>query len=142
MKGISLKSICKRFGRTLALDSADFSARAGRISALVGENGAGKTTLMRVLAGRILPDSGAVEIDGKAVRFASPREAAAAGIGMVEQDARVIRRLTVFENVILGAEVSASGFVSRACASRVSELCDSMSLSAPLDAPAESSERS
>lgn len=57
-------SICKRFGETQVLKSATVSAEAGRITALLGRNGCGKTTLLRIGAGILGADDGAVHFDG------------------------------------------------------------------------------
>lgn len=126
----SLHGIVKRFGSTVACDGVDFNAGAGTIAAIVGENGAGKTTLMRVLSGDIQPDSGEVLLDGRKMRFGSPREAAAAGIGMVKQDCRVIGALTILENIVLGTRDSVSRFrpASGSVARRVDELFEGLGL--------------
>ncbi|WP_224244134.1 ABC transporter ATP-binding protein [Hyalangium gracile] len=77
---------------------------AGELLALVGENGAGKSSLMNVLYGLYHPDSGDILLDGKPVRFKSPRDAIARGIGMVHQHFMLVPTLTVTENVVLGRE--------------------------------------
>jgi general nucleoside transport system ATP-binding protein len=77
---------------------------AGELLALVGENGAGKSSLMNVLYGLYHPDSGDIVLDGKPVRFKSPRDAIARGIGMVHQHFMLVPTLTVAENVVLGRE--------------------------------------
>ena len=69
---ISLRKVSRRFGPVLANDSVSLRLEPGEIHALVGENGAGKTTLMRVLCGLLPPDSGAIEVDGRAVHFRQP----------------------------------------------------------------------
>ena len=80
---------------------------AGAIHGIVGENGAGKSTLMSVLYGFYRADSGTVEVEGRPVAIASPRDAIAAGIGMVHQHFMLVEPLTVLENVLLGAEGAA-----------------------------------
>jgi simple sugar transport system ATP-binding protein len=97
-----MRGIVKRFGAVEALSGADFSCRAGEIHALLGENGAGKTTLMRVLFGMLAPDAGTVELDGADVRFGSPAEAMAMGVGMVHQHFTLVEAMSVAENVWLG----------------------------------------
>ncbi|WP_224366752.1 ABC transporter ATP-binding protein [Hyalangium versicolor] len=78
--------------------------RAGELLALVGENGAGKSSLMNVLYGLYHPDSGDILLDGQPLRFKSPRDAIARGIGMVHQHFMLVPTLTVAENVVLGRE--------------------------------------
>src|SRR5688572_5236037 len=80
------RQIGKRFGGVVALEDVGIEVVAGEIAGLVGDNGAGKSTLIRILSGVLAPDSGTVELDGAAVRFASPAEARAAGIETVYQD--------------------------------------------------------
>jgi simple sugar transport system ATP-binding protein len=99
---MAMRGISKRFGPVIANDHVDFEAAWGEVHALVGENGAGKSTLMSILAGLYKPDSGTVEIDGKAVRFRSPRNAIEHGIGMVYQHFMLVEPLSVAENVVLG----------------------------------------
>ncbi len=100
---IQLVAIHKRFGPVHALRGADFTVDAGEVHALLGENGAGKTTLMRVAYGLVAPDGGEVRVGGVPRRLRSPRDARAAGIGMVHQHFTGIPALTVAENVALAA---------------------------------------
>ncbi len=99
---IAMRGITKRFGQLIANDHIDFASPWGEVHALVGENGAGKSTLMSILAGLYRPDSGSIEIDGQPVRFRSPRDAIAQGIGMVYQHFMLVDPFTVAENVVLG----------------------------------------
>ncbi|MEO7995942.1 MAG: ABC transporter ATP-binding protein [Gemmatimonadaceae bacterium] len=99
---LSLLGIQRRFGSVIALNDATLHVRPGTVHALLGENGAGKTTLMRVAFGLVKPDAGSIELDGKAVRFSSPSEALAAGMGMVHQHFTLVPAMTVAENVALG----------------------------------------
>jgi ABC-type uncharacterized transport system ATPase subunit len=101
---LELKGIVKRFPGVVANDSIDLTLNKGEIHAILGENGAGKSTLMNVLYGLIAPDSGTIRINGEEVRFASPADAIARGIGMVHQHFMLIPVMTVTENVMLGQE--------------------------------------
>lgn len=109
---VRLENITKQYPGVLALNHADLVIRSGEIHALLGENGAGKTTLMKVLYGMTVPDEGEIYIRQKQVRFSSPIEAIAAGIGMVHQHFMQADMLTVLENVIAGAEVSVRGRIN------------------------------
>ncbi|MCB9767482.1 MAG: ABC transporter ATP-binding protein [Candidatus Omnitrophica bacterium] len=94
--------IKKSFGSLQALKGVDLKVESGEIHALLGENGAGKTTLMNILFGLLSPDSGSLELDGKPYRPESPRDAMAAGVGMVHQHFMLVPTLTVLENILLG----------------------------------------
>jgi simple sugar transport system ATP-binding protein len=99
---VQMQGIAKRFGSVQALRGADFALASGEVHALLGENGAGKTTLMQVLYGLLTADTGTVMMGGRALPPGSPREAMAAGIGMVHQHFSQVSRMTVAENVWLG----------------------------------------
>ena len=99
---VSMRRITKRFPGVVANDRVDFEAAVGEVHALLGENGAGKTTLSNILTGLYRPDEGEIELYGEPVRFQSPRDALAAGIGMVHQHFRLVVPFTVAENVMLG----------------------------------------
>ena len=100
---VAMRGITKRFGSVTAVAGADFDLHSGEIHALLGENGAGKTTLMNLLYGLEQPDDGTILIDGDPVSFRSAHDAIEAGIGMVHQHFQLVPRLSVAENVILGA---------------------------------------
>ena len=111
---LELKGITRRFGPLVANDRIDLSVAPGQVHALLGENGAGKTTLMNVLYGLLQPDEGEILLDGKSVRFHSPRDAIAGGIGMVHQHFMLVPVFTVAENVTLGIEKTRrSGLLDR-----------------------------
>lgn len=99
---IQLEGISKYFGRVRANYKISLSLQSSRIMALLGENGSGKSTLMSVLAGKLLPDEGLIRIQGKPVRFNSPKDAIASGIGMVYQHFMLVENMTVTENIFLG----------------------------------------
>ncbi|QSQ23919.1 ABC transporter ATP-binding protein [Pyxidicoccus parkwayensis] len=93
----------------MSLEDASLDVREGELLAVVGENGAGKTSLMNVLYGLYQPDRGELSVDGQPVRFKSPRDAIARGIGMVHQHFMLVPTLTVVENVVLGREPTRRG---------------------------------
>ncbi|HGY2282695.1 sugar ABC transporter ATP-binding protein [Citrobacter braakii] len=98
-------AISMLFPGTIALDSVDYQVWRGKVNVIIGENGAGKSTLMKILAGVQQPSSGEMSLNGNPVRFASTRDAAAHGIGMVHQELNLFENLTVAENIFLGREI-------------------------------------
>ncbi len=103
---VRLNAVSKMFGSFAANSNISLSVEEGSSHALVGENGAGKSALTKIIYGIHQPNSGEIAIQGKTVRFTSPREAIKAGIGMVHQHFMLVPELSVAENIILGHEKS------------------------------------
>jgi ribose transport system ATP-binding protein len=101
---ISVSRLSKRFPGVRALHEVQFELMAGEVHALMGENGAGKSTLMKILAGVYTRDSGDIVYDGQTVAFQSPREAQAAGIGIIHQELQLMNHLSVAQNMFIGRE--------------------------------------
>jgi len=115
---VRFEQITKRFLGVQALDGVTLEVAAGSCHALCGENGAGKSTLGKVLAGIHTPDSGSMFVRGREVRFDSPRDAFAAGIGMVHQELAYCGNFSVAENLLLAKVPRRRGFVDRAVLER------------------------
>src|SRR5919199_5357736 len=96
---LEVRRVTKRFGGAQALDDLDFDLRPGEIHGLLGENGAGKSTLVKILAGAQRDFEGELRVRGVPVRFTSPADAKAAGIGMVYQELSLFKPLSVAENI-------------------------------------------
>src|SRR6266496_5529 len=101
---LQMKSITKRFQGVTALRAVDFEVFPAEVVALIGENGAGKSTLMKILGGVHQQDEGALNLDGKAVRFHSVSESITRGIGFIHQELNLLDNLDVAGNVFLGRE--------------------------------------
>jgi fructose transport system ATP-binding protein len=106
---LEARGITKRYGQVTALDHADLELRAGEVLAVVGDNGAGKSTLIKVLCGAVVPDEGAVLLDGKPTHFRSPLDARKLGIETVYQDLAVAPALDIATNLFLGRELRHKG---------------------------------
>src|SRR5690348_7015225 len=98
---LRLVGVRKSFDGFVALDDAEFEAKAGEVHALLGENGAGKSSLMNVAAGLYTPEAGRIFVNGEEVVLNGPRDATACRIGMVHQEFKLVRPFTVVENVLL-----------------------------------------
>ncbi|MGF1624227.1 MAG: sugar ABC transporter ATP-binding protein [Alphaproteobacteria bacterium] len=110
---VAVAGLTKSYGGIRALIDMDMQVEPGTIHAVVGENGAGKSTLMKILAGAVRPDAGAITLDGRAVGFASPADARRAGIGIVYQELSLFPDRTVLANVFADAVPTRFGLVDR-----------------------------
>ena len=101
---LSLKRVNKSFGPVHVLKDVDFSAYAGKVTALVGDNGAGKSTLIKCIAGIYTPETGEFIFEGNPVTISGPRDATALGIEIVYQDLALCDNLDIVHNMFLGRE--------------------------------------
>jgi general nucleoside transport system ATP-binding protein len=125
----------KRFGSLAALDDVSIAVGAGSFHALLGENGAGKSTLVKCIMGFYSADRGRLLLDGQELRVLNPRDARAAGIGMVYQHFTLVPSLTGAENLVISrADV---GFVIdwRAETRALEAFLDRMPFRVRLDVP-------
>lgn len=102
---VQAKGIGKSFGGLKALDGVDLDIHRGEVLALLGDNGAGKSTFVKILAGAQPQSRGEIRIEGVPMAFASPHDAAAAGIATIYQELALSENLNVVENVFLGREI-------------------------------------
>lgn len=103
---VEIRNIVKKFGSFTALNGVSLKVYPGEVHALLGDNGAGKSTLIKVLSGVFAPTSGQILVEGKEVKFASPRNASDAGIGTVYQDLALNALTSVSRNFFLGRELT------------------------------------
>ena len=99
---LSIRGMCKSFGRNRVLDHIDLDVKAGSIMGLMGENGAGKSTMMKCLFGTYQKDEGTVFLNGKEVNFSGPKESLENGIAMVHQELNQCLERNVLDNLFLG----------------------------------------
>ena len=103
--------LSKKYGKDVALDSADLELYPGEVLGVIGDNGAGKSTLIKVLCGAVIPDSGEILLDGNKVTFTSPIEARKLGIETVYQNLALSPALSITDNMFLGREIRQKGFM-------------------------------
>ena len=99
---LSIRGMCKSFGRNRVLDHIDLDVKEGSIMGLMGENGAGKSTMMKCLFGTYQKDEGTVFLNGKEVNFSGPKESLENGIAMVHQELNQCLERNVLDNLFLG----------------------------------------
>jgi branched-chain amino acid transport system permease protein len=103
-----VRNASKAFGGLKAVRDVSIQVMRGEILGIIGPNGAGKTTLFNLLNGFIRPDQGRILFEGKDIVGRRPYEICAAGVGRTFQVVRPFRRMTVLENVVVGAYVNAA----------------------------------
>jgi len=101
---LAASSISKAFEGVSALRGVSFDLKAGEVHALVGENGAGKSTLIKIMTGAEQPDTGTLNVAGRAVPHMTPAVARSLGIAAIYQQPSLFPHLTVAENLALALE--------------------------------------
>lgn len=99
---LSVEHLSKRFGGVTAVANVNFSIRPQEIKGIIGPNGAGKSTLLALISGLIPNDGGRVLFREQPIHEWPPHRRAAAGIARTFQHARLVRDLTIFENIRVG----------------------------------------
>lgn len=122
---VSCTGVTKEYGATRALSGVDVTVLTGTIHALVGENGAGKSTLLGILAGRVVPSGGHIEILGDDAPLGNPRAARHRGVVAIYQELTIVPALSACANVFLGQTTSRMGVLSeRVMKHRFAQLCE------------------
>lgn len=101
---LSAISVCKGFGGILALDHCSIRVEEGDIVGLIGPNGAGKSTLFDVISGFLPPDAGSIVFSGREILGLPAHKIARLGLVRTFQIPRSLMRMTVLENMMLGAQ--------------------------------------
>ena len=114
-----LRGVGISFGGLRALDDIDLVVREGSLHGIIGPNGAGKTTLFNVVNGFLAPDHGSISFTGIPLAGLRPSRVCRLGIGRTFQVVRAFSRMTVLDNVIVGAFVGARDDVSAERMARV-----------------------
>jgi branched-chain amino acid transport system ATP-binding protein len=110
---LEVSGLVVKFGSLTALDNVSLVAAPRTVTGIIGPNGAGKTTLLNAVCGFVKPEAGEISFDGKDLRGIRPHQLARLGIGRTLQAVGLFSGLTVAENVMAGATISANaGFWS------------------------------
>jgi len=104
---LEVRHLSRSFGGLKAVQDVSFRLRRNDILGIIGPNGAGKTTLFNLLNGFLRPDAGEVLIDGRDMSGHKPHELCEAGIGRTFQIMRPFLRMSISDNVVVGAYVRA-----------------------------------
>ena len=107
---VSTKDIFKNYGAVEALRGVSIDVREGEVHAICGDNGAGKSTLIKLLSGVEKPDKGEIVISERPCHFANPTDALQTGVATIHQDLAVAPRMTIYQNIFMGAELTKSFF--------------------------------
>jgi len=101
---LELRGLAKSYGAVAALAGVDLVIDEGEVVGLCGDNGAGKSTLIKLVSGADPPSGGQILLDGAAMRFRSPADALARGVATIYQDLALAPRLSIAQNIFMGAE--------------------------------------
>jgi branched-chain amino acid transport system ATP-binding protein len=117
----------KRFGSIVVADDLDLAIAQGEAVGVIGPNGAGKTTLFNLIAGGLSPNAGTIRFDGRDLAGTPPQARCRAGIGRTHQIPQPFEKLTVFENLLVGA-VHGRRKTEREAAQSCGEILDRLGL--------------
>jgi simple sugar transport system ATP-binding protein len=103
---VELRGAGKSYGNIRALHGVSLTVLPGRVTCVLGDNGAGKSTLIKIISGLHQHTEGEFLVDGRPVRFSTPREALDRGIATVYQDLATVPLMPVWRNFFLGSEMT------------------------------------
>ena len=119
---LRLDNVSAGYGAVSALRNVDIAVEAGEVVALIGSNGAGKSTTLRTVSGLVRPTAGVIEFQGEVITNLSPEQIVARGIVHVPEGRRVFPRLSVHQNLTVGAHSPRAHGKEKATRERVFEL--------------------
>ena len=108
---LEIENLHVYYGKIHALKGISLKIREGEIVAVLGNNGAGKTTTLKTVSGLLRPREGAVRLTGEVLNEVPPHQIVERGIAHVPEGRRIFKRLTVLENLEMGAYARRDGGV-------------------------------
>jgi branched-chain amino acid transport system ATP-binding protein len=132
---LEVAGLKKSFGSIVVAENLDLSIAPGEAVGIIGPNGAGKTTLFNLIAGGLSPSAGRIRFDGRDLIGVAPQGRCRAGIGRTHQIPQPFEKLTVFENLLVGA-VHGRGKTEAAAVQSCGEILDRLGLLKRANAPA------
>jgi branched-chain amino acid transport system ATP-binding protein len=124
---LEVAGLKKSFGSIVVADDLDLAVAPGEAVGIIGPNGAGKTSLFNLIAGSLSPDGGALRFDGRDLTRLAPEARCRAGLGRTHQIPQPFEKLTVFENLLVGA-VYGRGKTEREATQACGEILDRLGL--------------
>jgi branched-chain amino acid transport system ATP-binding protein len=104
---LSVKGLKVAYGGIQAVKGVDLEVRSGELIALIGANGAGKTTTMKAITGTLQPAAGEIAYHGRSIKGQGSYQLVGQGLAMVPEGRGVFARMTIVENLLMGAYVRA-----------------------------------
>jgi len=129
------KNLRKAFGKLVVVDNLSFEVREGEILGFMGPNGAGKTTVFNLLTGVLKPDGGTIDFRGEELTHTSPSKRCKRGIGRTYQIPRPFDKMSVFENLLVGA-VHGGGLSEKHAREEIYRILEMIGLFSVKDQPA------
>jgi len=124
---LTVSHLTKEFGHLRAVDDLSFEVRKGEIMGIMGPNGAGKTTVFNLLTGIFKSDDGNITFKGRDITHDSPAKRCHRGIGRTYQIPRPFDKMTVFENLLVGA-VHGGGLSEKQAREKIYEILELIGL--------------
>ena len=120
---LAIRGLAAGYADVQVLRGVDLDVAPGEIVALVGANGAGKSTLLRCVSGLVAPSAGRIQLDGRPIAGLPPAEIVRLGISHVPEGRQIFSRLTVADNLMLGAYSALHRLRRADVAARIAEVC-------------------
>jgi len=113
MTMLAIRNLRSGYGKIEVLHDVSVAIDRGQIVTLIGANGAGKTTLLKTISGLIRPTAGAIEFEGRGIARTPAHKIVALGLSQVPEGRAILKRMTVMDNLRMGAFTRSDGDINR-----------------------------